>query len=177
MKTMEKLRIEFPMKFVHRGGPESPALPEMQEGLRINAGDLKYDKGTLSFRLHVTCCLKRELNDSFRSVFRGVALTIEDASGGTAGAARLIDPHVTYPESDEPNYDPRRGKDARDAYVTRSMSTEVAVAIAPPTFDPSVFVTAVLLDRTSNTLAINLRRATFESLLEGKPSAIELGST
>jgi hypothetical protein len=136
-------------------------------GLAIAAVDLVYEPPRLSLRLLVTARFGRRFVGSFQVFKAALVCLIEDAEQGACAAFKLIDPHKTYPRRTGPNYHGQPPAAALEGFQTSWVTVPLEVTVPRPHRPPSLFVTVVLAEHRSNTLAIDAERGAVASYREG----------
>lgn len=145
-------------------------------GLRLAAAKLAFDGTLLSFDLLLAFLIPARLRAAFRRPERAIVCVLED-SGGRAAAFAASDPHVAYPDEGMPNFvglPPALPGDPLDSQERGGWAgIPLRVSLPRPSEPgPSLFVTALLREYVSNTLAIDLGALSATSFLDGRPSPV-----
>ncbi len=145
-------------------------------GLRLAAARLDFDGERLSFDLLLAFLIPARLQAAFRRPERAIVCVLED-SGGRAAWFAASDPHVSYPDEGMPNFmglPPALPGDPLDSEECGGwVGIPLRVSLPRPSEPgPSLFVTALLREHVSNTLAIDLAALSATSFLGGRPSPV-----
>ncbi len=169
---MRPVEHAFAGLFGYEREPGSPVIRPPAIGLRLAADGASFDGETLALDLLLGRRLPAHVVRSFRRLPDALALVVEDAASGRAAAFPTIHPRVRRPAAPGPNYLGRQPTDR--SFSSGWMRVPLEVRVSPATYPgASVFVTAVLQDLASNTLAVDLRRESVASFLGGLPFVVE----
>ncbi|WP_147332798.1 hypothetical protein [Archangium gephyra] len=170
---MTFLPYELPSLFTFEQDAGSPVIQAPEVGIRISARDVEYAQDVLRFELLVSCCFPRSYVQSFQRFSQALVFVLEDAAGGRATMARTIDPHKRYPAMSGPNFRKPPVVDAAPrSFRTNWMRVPLELPLPVPAWGPSFFVTVLLQEHVSNTLAFDLLHGGVRSFLGGRRHAL-----
>jgi hypothetical protein len=171
--SMTFLPYELPALFTFEKEVGSPVIEAPEVGIRISASDVEYTQEVLRFELLVSYCFPRGYVQAFQRLSQALVFVLEDAAGGRADAGRTVDPHKRYPAMSGPNFrGPPPVEAAASSFRTSWMRVPFEIPLPTPAWGPSFFVTVLLQQHVSNTLAFDLLNGGVRSFLGGRPHAL-----
>jgi len=169
----EPIAVNFPKLFsaIERSGFDE--LYEDIDGLRLNADNIAYQDGCLSFELLVFYAFPREFVSSFRDMQKAINIIIENADTGQCHHFNLLDPHKRYPVEVGPNFDSELTKPTPGKKISyRQIPLEIE--LSNPGWGPHLYIRAALQSYNSNILAIDISDSVnLVSFMNGEPFSIE----
>jgi len=169
----EPMAVNFPALFSAVERPGFDELYEDIDGLRINAENISYQDGYLSFELLVFYAFSREFVSSFKRMQKAINIIVEDADTGQCHHFNLLDPHKRYPVEAGPNFDSELTKPTPGKKISyRQIPLEIE--LSNPGWGPHLYVRATLQTYNSNILAIDISDSVnLVSFMNGQPYSID----
>jgi hypothetical protein len=152
--------------------PNSPALESPEEGLVLNVSGLGLESGCPVFTLHLTGRFNATFFSGYQTIHFAPVILFQDTMG-RAATIRPIDTHKRYIPKPGPNWkDPGRAptRAFRRFWIEMPLKVEEGILRGKA----SIFVTAMLQNNVSNTLALDPKTGICTSYKEGKPHVIRL---
>lgn len=159
-----RIKFEITDLIQHTRSSHSPAAVE--PGITLNISELQTNQSRARFILHLTGRFDSAFYAKYHSIHAAPVILLQDTIGGTATFAP-IDPHKRYAPHPGLNWSESGGQPI-GTFTTFWIQMPIQVWVDSIPMRPSLFISAILQNYASNTLALNQKAGLFTSFKNGK---------